>query len=72
MAAGAQQHGLIGHLDQSRLSTLNLDLGIICDCALIIYHFMHDGVLQADGDVDNDATIAILAQQAVAPRQLRR
>ena len=45
----------------------NLDLGIICDCALDPYtDHSHDGVLQADGDVDNDRTIEILAQQAVA------
>ena len=43
-----------------------LDLGIICDCALDPYtDHSHDGVLQADGDVDNDATISRLAKQAV-------
>ncbi len=60
------QHGLIGTVIRA-IRALNLDLGIICDCALDPYtDHSHDGVLQADGDVDNDATIAILAQQAVA------
>lgn len=44
----------------------NLNMGIICDCALDPYtNHSHDGVLQADGDVDNDKTISLLAQQAV-------
>ena len=45
----------------------NLDLGIICDCALDPYtDHSHDGVLQNDGDVDNDRTIALLAKQAIS------
>lgn len=49
-----------------KIRAQNLDLGIICDCALDPYtDHSHDGVLQADGDVDNDRTIEILAQQAV-------
>ncbi|MEC8881733.1 MAG: porphobilinogen synthase [Pseudomonadota bacterium] len=48
------------------INALNLDLGIICDCALDPYtNHSHDGVLQADGDVDNDSTIALLAKQAI-------
>jgi porphobilinogen synthase len=44
-----------------------LDLGIICDCALDPYtDHSHDGVLQTDGDVDNDATIIQLTKQALA------
>ena len=49
-----------------RIRYANLDLGVICDCALDPYtDHGHDGILQMDGDVDNDGTIAILAQQAV-------
>lgn len=48
----------------------NLNLGIICDCALDPYtNHSHDGVLQTDGDVDNDKTIALLAQQALCLAQ---
>lgn len=42
------------------------DIGVICDVALDPYTAHgHDGVLDAAGDVDNDATVAILVQQAV-------
>ena len=51
----------------SAIRAKNLDLGIICDCALDPYtDHSHDGVLQSDGDVDNDRTIALLAKQALA------
>jgi porphobilinogen synthase len=41
------------------------DIGIICDVALDPYTTHgHDGVLNDKGDVDNDATLELLAQQA--------
>lgn len=41
-------------------------MGIICDVALDPYTTHgHDGVLKKNGDVDNDATVEILAEQAV-------
>lgn len=46
------------------------DLGIITDVALDPYtSHGHDGVLGKSGDVDNDATVAILCQQAVLQAQ---
>ena len=49
------------------IRTHELNLGIICDCALDPYtDHSHDGVLQSDGDVDNDRTIALLAKQAIS------
>lgn len=43
----------------------NLNVGIILDVALDPYtSHGHDGLLR-DGDIDNDATIAVLAEQAV-------
>ncbi len=43
------------------------DIGIIGDVALDPYiSHGHDGVLDAHGEVDNDATVAILCKQAVA------
>lgn len=43
------------------------DIGIICDGALDPYtSHGHDGVLNANGHVDNDATAALLCQQAIA------
>lgn len=42
------------------------NIGIICDVALDPYtEHGHDGVLGEGGDVDNDATVEILTQQAV-------
>jgi porphobilinogen synthase len=42
------------------------DLGIMCDVALDPFTTHgHDGVLDASGDVANDATVAILCRQAV-------
>ncbi len=42
------------------------DIGIMTDVALDPYtSHGHDGVLAADGSVDNDATVEILAKQAV-------
>lgn len=41
------------------------EIGVMCDVALDPYtSHRHDGVLNAKGDVDNDATCDILAQQA--------
>jgi porphobilinogen synthase len=41
------------------------DIGVICDVALDPYTTHgHDGVLNDKGDVDNDATLELLAQQA--------
>ncbi len=41
-------------------------VGIICDVALDPYtSHAHDGLLNVTGDVDNDATLAVLFQQAV-------
>ncbi|MBT8428002.1 MAG: porphobilinogen synthase [Erythrobacter sp.] len=43
------------------------DIGVMTDVALDPYTpHGHDGVLADDGSVDNDATIALLSQQAVA------
>ena len=48
-----------------RLSSYDFPLGIITDIALDPYTtHSHDGVLDKDGDVDNDATVTILAKQA--------
>ncbi len=42
------------------------EIGIICDVALDPYtSHGHDGLLDAHGEVDNDATVAMLCQQAV-------
>ncbi len=42
-------------------------IGVIADVALDPYTtHRHDGLLGANGDVDNDATVAILCKQAVA------
>jgi porphobilinogen synthase len=42
------------------------ELGVICDVALDPYTTHgHDGVLNEDGEIDNDATLAILARQAL-------
>ncbi len=42
------------------------DIGVICDVALDPYtKHGHDGVLDKNGDVDNDKTVAILTQQAL-------
>ena len=42
------------------------DLGVICDVALDPYTTHgHDGLLEDDGQVANDATLAILARQAL-------
>ncbi len=42
------------------------DVGIICDVALDPYtDHGHDGVLDKNGDVDNDKTVEILANQAL-------
>jgi porphobilinogen synthase len=42
------------------------ELGVICDVALDPYTTHgHDGVLNEDGAVDNDATLAVLARQAL-------
>ncbi|NKB47532.1 MAG: porphobilinogen synthase [Legionellales bacterium] len=46
-----------------------LDIGIICDVALDPYtNHGHDGVI-INGDVDNDATVELLTQQAVIQAQ---
>jgi porphobilinogen synthase len=43
------------------------ELGVICDVALDPYTTHgHDGVLNDDGEIDNDATLAFLARQALA------
>jgi porphobilinogen synthase len=42
------------------------EIGVICDVALDPYTTHgHDGVLNARGDVDNDATLELLAQQTL-------
>lgn len=42
------------------------EVGIICDVALDPYTIHgHDGILDDNGDVDNDKTIEVLAQQAL-------
>ena len=42
------------------------DLGVICDVALDPYTTHgHDGLLDADGHIANDATLAVLARQAL-------
>jgi porphobilinogen synthase len=42
------------------------ELGVICDVALDPYTTHgHDGVLDAEGAVDNDATLAVLVRQAL-------
>ena len=42
------------------------DLGIICDIALDPYTISgHDGILNKDGEVDNDKTIKILSQMSI-------
>ncbi len=47
-----------------------LELGLITDVALDPYTtHSHDGILQEDGFVDNDKTIAVLAQQACLQAQ---
>lgn len=44
----------------------NNAIGVICDVALDPYTTHgHDGVLNAQGEVDNDETVALLTQQAV-------
>lgn len=46
------------------------DIGVIADVALDPYTTHgHDGVLDAKGDVDNDATVALLCRQAVVLAQ---
>lgn len=46
------------------------NIGVICDVALDPYSdHGHDGVLDQDGDVDNDKTVAILKQQALIQAQ---
>ena len=48
------------------LQTAQLPIGIICDVALDPFTTHgHDGILDNNGDVDNDATISILADQAL-------
>jgi porphobilinogen synthase len=43
------------------------EIGVICDVALDPFtSHGHDGVIGKNGDVDNDATIAILCEQAIA------
>ncbi len=45
-------------------------IGVICDVALDPYTTHgHDGILNADGDVDNDATLAALCRQAIVLAQ---
>tara|TARA_A100001015_G_C15043386_1_gene741532 strand:+ start:4929 stop:5906 length:978 start_codon:yes stop_codon:yes gene_type:complete len=46
------------------------NIGVICDVALDPYSdHGHDGVLDQDGDVDNDKTVSILKQQALIQAQ---
>lgn len=46
------------------------DIGVICDVALDPYTIHgHDGILDKNGDVDNDKTIEILAQQSLVQAQ---
>jgi porphobilinogen synthase len=52
------------------IKDVGLDLGIICDVALDPYtSHGQDGLLHANGDVENDATIEILCRQAVVQAQ---
>ena len=49
---------------------LGLDIGIICDVALDPYtSHGQDGVLAADGEVANDATVEVLCKQAIVQAQ---
>jgi len=53
-----------------RLKQANIPIGIVSDIALDPYTTHgHDGVLDNHGDVDNDATVALLAQQALLHAQ---
>ncbi len=46
------------------------EIGIICDVALDPYtSHSHDGLLGADGDVENDATVEMLCRQALTLAQ---
>ncbi|MGB1540011.1 MAG: porphobilinogen synthase [Rickettsiales bacterium] len=52
------------------IADLGLDIGVICDGALDPYtSHGQDGVLDANGDVENDRTVEILCKQAVAHAQ---
>lgn len=52
------------------LKDVGLDLGIICDVALDPFtSHGQDGLLQVNGDVDNDPTIDVLCRQAVVQAQ---
>lgn len=52
------------------IKDVGMDLGIICDVALDPYtSHGQDGLLQVNGDVDNDVTIEALCRQAVVQAQ---
>lgn len=48
------------------IKNANIDIGVICDVALDPYtSHGHDGILNEEGDVDNDATLEALRNQAL-------
>lgn len=52
------------------IKATGLDIGVICDVALDPYtSHGQDGLLNAHGDVDNDATIVALCKQAITQAQ---
>ena len=59
-------HNALVYRASKSIKDLNLDILLIADLALDPYtNHGHDGVLNADGTVDNDRTVEILADTAV-------